>query len=100
MANKKNYYRYQHIMENRVKNAFDMTGKQIVKDSIWSYITTFFLTILVIGLFAVIMAFPTMWLWNWIMPTICGFGKLSVWKALGLNFLCGVLFKSVSNSQR
>lgn len=99
MANKKKYYRYQHSMENKVKNAFDMAGKQIVKDSIGSYITAFFIAILAIGLFAVIMAFPTMWLWNWIMPTICGFGKLSVWKALGLNFLCGVLFKSESNSK-
>jgi hypothetical protein len=96
MANKKKYYSYQHSMENRVKNASDMAGKQIVKDSIGSY----FITILAIGLFAVIMAFPTKWLWNWIMPGICGFGKLSVWKALGLNCLCGYLFKNVRNSQR
>lgn len=100
MANKKKYYSYQHSMENRVKNGFDMAGKQIVKDSIGSYITAFFVIILTIGLFAIIMAFPTMWLWNWIMPTLCGFGKLSVWKALGLNFLCGILFKNDSNSQR
>lgn len=100
MANKKKYYSYQHSMENKVKNAFDMAGKQMVKDSIGSYIISFFITILAIGLFAVIMSFPTMWLWNWIMPTVCGFGKLSVWKALGLNFLCGILFKNVNNSQR
>lgn len=98
MANKKKYYSYQHSMENKLKNAIDMAGKQIVKDSIGSYITAFFITILVIGLFAVIMAFPTMWLWNWIMPAICGFGKLSVWKALGLNYLCGILFKNINNS--
>jgi small-conductance mechanosensitive channel len=99
MANKKKYYSYQHSMENRVKNAFDMAGKQIVKDSIGSYLTAFIITIFLIGLVSLIMAFPTMWLWNWIMPAICGFGKLSVWKALGLNFLCGILFKSVSNSK-
>lgn len=99
MANKKKYYTYQHSMENRVKNVFDMAGKQIVKDSIGSYITAFFITIFLIGLASLIMAFPTMWLWNWIMPAICGFGKLSVWKALGLNFLCGILFKNVNNSK-
>ena len=100
MANKKKYYTYQHQMENRVKNAFDMAGKQMVKYSIGKYVSAFFIAILLVGLVSVLMAFPTMWLWNWIMPAICGFGKLSVWKALGLNFLCGILFKNVSNSQR
>lgn len=100
MANKKKYYRYQHSMDNKVKNAFDIAGKQFVKDSIGQYISAFFIAILLVGLVSVVMAFPTMWLWNWIMPAICGFGKLSVWKALGLNFLCGILFKNVSNSQR
>lgn len=99
MANKKKYYSYQHSMENKVKNAFDMAGKQMAKDSIGSYITAFFLTILAIGLFAAIMGFPTMWLWNWIMPALCGFGKLTFWRALGLNFLCGILFKNVNKSQ-
>lgn len=99
MANKKKYYSYQHSMENKVKNAFDMAGKQIVKDSVGSYITAFFLTILTIGLFAVIMAYPTMLLWNWIMPAICGFGKLTFWKSLGLIYLCGFLFKSVNNTK-
>ncbi len=87
-------------MENRVKNAFDMAGKQMVKDSIGQYVSAFFIAILLVGLVSVVMAFPTMLLWNWIMPAICGIGKLSVWKALGLNFLCGILFKNVSNSQR
>lgn len=100
MANKKKYYRYQHSMENRLKNAFDMAGKQMTKKSSGGYIASFFITILLVCLTAVIMAFPTMWLWNWIMPAICGLGKLSVYKALGLNFLCAILFKNVSNSQR
>lgn len=100
MANKKRYYSYQHSMENQVKNAFGMAGKQIAKDSIWSYITALFIAILFAGLVSVLMGFPTMWLWNWIMPAICGFGKLSFWKALGLNFLCAILFKNVSNFKR
>lgn len=42
---------------------------------------------------ALLFAFPTMWLWNWLMPTIFGLIKISVWQAWGINALCGMLFK-------
>lgn len=71
----------------------------MAKEFISGFITTFFGMLLLVGCISAIMAFPTMWLWNWIMPTLCGFGKLSVWKALGLNFLCGILFNNDSNSK-
>lgn len=45
---------------------------------------------------AVLMALPTMWLWNAIVPDITknAVTELTFWQALGLNFLCGILFKS------
>ena len=50
---------------------------------------------------AVLMALPTMWLWNWLMPTIFGVVKISFWQALGLNLLSGILFqRSSSNSKK
>jgi len=45
---------------------------------------------------AVLMALPTMWLWNAIVPDITknAVTELTFLQALGLNFLCGILFKS------
>lgn len=49
---------------------------------------------------AVILALPTMWLWNALVPDITkeALTPISFWQALGLNFLCGILFKSSSVS--
>lgn len=44
---------------------------------------------------AMIMALPTMWLWNALVPDITQ-GQLTpitFWQALGINFLSGILFK-------
>jgi len=49
---------------------------------------------LIIVAFAFIMGFPVMWLWNWLMPAIFGLVKISIWKAIGLNMLCGFLIRS------
>ena len=46
-----------------------------------------------IGL-SLIMALPTMLLWDWLMPTIFGLKEITLFQAWGLNFLCGLLFKS------
>jgi len=45
---------------------------------------------------AVIMAFPTMLLWNAVVPAVTkeAFTPIGLWQALCLNFLCGILFKS------
>jgi len=43
-------------------------------------------------------AFPIKWLWNWLMPLIFGLTKITFWQALGLNLLCGMLFKSNSST--
>lgn len=44
---------------------------------------------LVISLLA---AFPIMWLWNWLMPVIFNLPTITVWQALGLDILFGLLF--------
>lgn len=43
---------------------------------------------------ALLMSFPTMWLWNWLMPAIFGLVKITFWQALGLNILANILFKN------
>ena len=53
--------------------------------------------LIVIGLLllsAILLAFPTMWLWNWLMPDIFGLMKIDLYQAMGINFLTNILFKS------
>lgn len=52
-----------------------------------------FLGFLVVIVFAFIMGFPIMWLWNWLMPVLFGLVRINIWKAIGLNILCGLLFR-------
>lgn len=57
--------------------------------------------VLIIGtvlLIAVLLAFPVMWLWNWLMPLIFGLTKITLLQALGLNILSGILIRSSSSS--
>ncbi len=42
-------------------------------------------------LVCVFIAFPTMLLWNWLMPVIFGLTKIGFWQALGLNLLGSLL---------
>lgn len=53
--------------------------------------------IVVIGL---VLALPTMWLWNWLMPVIFKLPEIGFWQALGLNLLSGILFSSGSSSKK
>jgi len=53
--------------------------------------------LIVIGLLllsAILLAFPTMLLWNWLMPNIFGVMKIDLYQAIGINFLTHILFKS------
>jgi hypothetical protein len=45
-------------------------------------------------LLAMIMALPTMWLWNYIMPDIFGLIEINFYQALAMNVLSSVLFKA------
>lgn len=50
----------------------------------------------IIVLVGLILGFPTLWLWNWLMPTIFGLPLITFWQAVGLNLLSGILFRSYS----
>ena len=56
---------------------------------------------LILG-FSLIMAFPTMWLWNYVVPYISNgtIPTIDIWHSLALNILCGILFKSRSSSSK
>jgi hypothetical protein len=52
-----------------------------------------------IGL-SLIMALPTMLLWDWLMPELFGLKEVTLFQAWGLNFLCGMLFKSHTSTSK
>ena len=52
-------------------------------------------------LMACILAWPTMLLWNWLMPKLFGLITINFWEAMGLCFMLRFLFggNSVSSSK-
>lgn len=58
---------------------------------------TFLGGVALIVIMSLLLAWPVMLLWNWLMPLIFGIMSLSFWQALGISLLCGLLFKSSSN---
>lgn len=61
------------------------------------------LMIILIGLLilALLLALPTAWLWNWLMPSIFGLREITFLEALGLNVLSAILLKpSISSSKK
>lgn len=50
--------------------------------------------------FAVVLALPTMVLWNALIPTIFGLPSISIWQALGLCLLTRFLFGTSTSSQK
>lgn len=56
--------------------------------------------ILVFAGLCIIMAFPFMWLWNWLMPLIFNLPEITVLQSLGLMFLSSMIFKSNINYKK
>ena len=48
--------------------------------------------LLFVALAATVFSFAVMWLWNWLMPAVFGLRAITVWQAVGLLFLCKILF--------
>ncbi|NQT91436.1 MAG: hypothetical protein HQ559_01650 [Lentisphaerae bacterium] len=53
--------------------------------------------VLAIG-FSLLLAFPVMWLWNWLMPVIFGLPLVSYWQAWGLSMFSALLVRSGASS--
>ena len=43
---------------------------------------------------AVLLGYPLMLLWNWLMPELFNLPVISFWQAIGLNILSSIIFKS------
>jgi len=55
------------------------------------------LSLIVLGIF---MAWPVQLLWNGcLIRAVDGLNPITFWQALGINILCGILFKNSSSSK-
>ena len=61
------------------------------------YVESFLILTGLILLYTLIMGFPVMLLWNWLMPLIFGLKKISILQSIGLVLLSEILLKSSSN---
>ena len=53
--------------------------------------------LIIVGLLllsSILLAFPTMWLWNWLMPKLFSLPQIDLYESMGINFLTNILFKS------
>ncbi len=57
-----------------------------------------FAAIAIVAVIVLLWSFPTMWLWNWLMPDLFGLKSITWTQALGLCALCSMLFKSSASS--
>ncbi len=54
----------------------------------------------IVCLISVLLAWPTMLLWNWLMPVIFKLPVITFWQALGLTCLSNILFKSTTTTEK
>ena len=60
---------------------------------------TFALAILMLMVLGILMAWPVQLLWNGcLIQAVDGLHPITFWQALGINVLCGILFKNSSSS--
>jgi len=55
-------------------------------------------TFLIVVVLGFILAFPVKWCWNYVMPYLFNLREIDAWHALGLSFLCGMLFGANKSS--
>jgi len=56
------------------------------------------LVVLLIAALCAVLSIATYYLWNWLMPEIFGLTTITYVQALGINFLCWILFKGTPKS--
>ena len=50
---------------------------------------------------AILLAWPTQWLWNnALIGAVDGLNPIGFWQALGINVLCGILFRNSTTSSK
>jgi hypothetical protein len=53
-----------------------------------------------IAILLVLLGYPVMLLWNWLMPVLFGLSEITFWQAIGINILCTILFRPTINIKK
>jgi hypothetical protein len=53
-----------------------------------------------IAIFIVLLGYPVMLLWNWLMPELFNLPVITFWQAIGLHFLSSTLIKSTTTIKK
>ena len=61
-------------------------------------ILTFLLSIILTVGVGLLIAFPVMWLWNYVIPDVFGLSTIVFWQAFALYSLCNTLTKGVTGT--
>lgn len=61
-------------------------------------LVAFFGVLIIAFLLDLLLAWPFMLLWNWLMPMIFGLTTLTFWQSFGLMLLASFLFKNSGSS--
>ena len=59
-----------------------------------------FIGVAIVAALGLVIAFPVMILWNWLVPSIFGLKTITFLEAYGLFSLCSILFKSSGSSSK
>lgn len=49
--------------------------------------------LIIIVLASILFGYPVKWLWNYVMPDLFGLPEIGVLKAVGVYWLCSILFR-------
>lgn len=67
---------------------------------IGSLLTLFGVIIFMLFGFGIILAFPVMWCWDYVMPRLFNLPEITYLQALALYLLCGLLFKQTKTIEK
>jgi hypothetical protein len=66
-----------------------------------NFITAILTALGMMAVVAILLAWPVQWLWNnALLGAIDGLNPIGFWQALGINFLCSILFKSSNSNSK
>ena len=74
-------------------------NKHFETESLLTFTLMPLVAILLLIVWSLILAWPFQFLWNWLVPTIFGLGRITFLQAFGLKLLLGLTFGRVSFSE-